>query len=112
MNYLSVRIFRYAVPAFSTLFLLAAPVRGQGDAANLYKTKCSACHGTDGSGNTDMGKKLKIKDLRSPEVQKQSDPELNNYIAKGKSPMPAYEKTLKPEEIQGLVAFIRTLAKK
>ncbi len=85
-----------------------------GDAAAeaLYKQKCAPCHSADGSGNNSMGKTLKIRDLRSAEVQKQSDAELTAIISKGKNKMPAYEEKLKPEEIAGLVGYIRSIAAK
>ena len=53
-------------------------------AAALYKTKCQACHGPDGSGNTPMGKKLGARDFHSPEVQKLTDAQLIEVITKGK----------------------------
>jgi mono/diheme cytochrome c family protein len=34
-----------------------------------------------------------------------------DVLAKGKNKMPAYGQKLKPEEIKGLVAYIRTLKK-
>ncbi len=77
-----------------------------------FKAKCAACHAPDGSGNTTLGKKLKLRDLRSPEVQKQSDDQLFNIIAKGKSPMPGYDKQLVEAKIRELVAYIRGLCKK
>ena len=40
-----------------------------------------------------------------------SDAELSDIIAKGKNKMPSYEKTLKADDIKGLVAYIRTLKK-
>lgn len=85
-----------------------------GDSAGetLYKQKCTPCHAADGSGNNSMGKTLKIRDLRSPDVQKQSDAELTAIISKGKNKMPSYEKTLKPEDIAGLVGYIRSIAAK
>ncbi len=70
------------------------------------------CHAADGSGNTTMGKKMNLRDLGSPEVQKQTDAELTDIVAKGKNKMPGYEKTLKPEEIKALVAYMRTMKKK
>lgn len=85
----------------------SAPASG----ADTYKGKCAACHGADGSGNTPMGKRFQIKNLGSPDVQKQSDADLTGVIRNGKPPMPAYGKTLSPTDIQGLVAYIRTLAK-
>jgi mono/diheme cytochrome c family protein len=82
------------------------------DAASLFKAKCVACHGSDASGNTPMGKNLKIRDLRSAEVQGQSDAQLFNTISNGKDKMPAYGKSLNQEQIHQLVAFIREQAKK
>ena len=82
------------------------------DAAPTYKAKCAACHGADGKGETAMGKKFGLRDLASPEVQKLSDDELNTVIADGKDKMPSYKKSLKPEQVKELVAYIRSLAKK
>ena|SRR5579863_3113445 len=79
--------------------------------ADTFKAKCAMCHGPDGAGNTPMGQRLKIKDLRSPEVQKQTDAELTAIIANGKPPMPAYAKTLSADDIQSLIAYIRSIAK-
>jgi mono/diheme cytochrome c family protein len=88
------------------------PARADDASAKLYQTKCAACHAANGSGNSTVGKMLKVKDLRDPEVQKQSDADLTMIIAKGKNKMPSYEKSLKPQEIKGLVAYIRELAAK
>jgi cytochrome c553 len=44
--------------------------------AATYKAKCATCHGADAKGETPVGKKMGIKDLASPEVQKMSDAEL------------------------------------
>jgi cytochrome c6 len=89
----------------------ARSVRAADDAGALYKTKCAACHGPDGKGETAIGKTNKIRDLASAEVQKQSDDELAGIIGTGKGKMPGYGKSLKPEQIKGLVAYIRGLAK-
>jgi mono/diheme cytochrome c family protein len=70
----------------------------------LYKAKCAMCHGAD-------GKKAVGHDLSGADVQKGSDADLATVITNGKPPkMPAY-KTLKPEDVTGLVAYIRTLKK-
>jgi mono/diheme cytochrome c family protein len=92
--------------------LLQLPARADEASAKLYQSKCAACHGPDGSGNTTVGKTLKIRDLRDPDVQKQSDADLAAIIAKGKEKMPAYEKSLKESDIKGLVAHIREVAGK
>ena len=89
------------------------PVRADSGAENTYKAKCAACHGPDGSGDTAVGKKLGAHDFRSADIQKISDADLTEIIAKGKNKMPAYEKSLKPDEIKGLVNYMRSfIAKK
>jgi mono/diheme cytochrome c family protein len=79
--------------------------------ADLFKSKCASCHGASGAGDTAMGKSMKLKDLGSADVQKQSDADLANVITKGKKPMPAYEGKLTNDQIQDLVKYIRTLKK-
>jgi mono/diheme cytochrome c family protein len=78
--------------------------------ADLFKSKCAMCHGPDAAGNTPMGQKLKLRDLRSAEVQKQTDDQLTAIITNGKPPMPAYGKTLSADDIHALVAYIRSIA--
>src|SRR5579859_4280001 len=60
---------------------------------------------------TNGGKANKIRDLGSADVQKLSDEDLALLIGKGKGKMPSYGKSLKPEQIKDLVAYIRTLKK-
>jgi cytochrome c6 len=79
------------------------------DASALFKSKCAACHGADGTGSA-MGTKMGAHDFTSAEVQKMSDAELGEIISNGKNKMPKYA-SLKPEEIKSLVAYIRTLKK-
>jgi mono/diheme cytochrome c family protein len=79
---------------------------------DLFKAKCASCHGLDGAGKTTMGTMLKIRDLRSDDVQKQTDADLNRIITKGKNKMPAFDGKLKKEQITELVAYIRGLGKK
>lgn len=108
-------ISRNAVPGIflcAAFLVLGVPVRSQDAGAALYKTKCAACHGPDGKGETAMGKANKLRDLGSPDVQKQSDAELAAIIENGKGKMPAYGKSLKPEQVKDLVAYIRSLGKK
>jgi mono/diheme cytochrome c family protein len=105
-------ILRTGFLAAAVLLLLGAPLHAQGDGAALFKTKCAACHGADGSGDTAMGKTLKIRDLRSADVQKQTDAQLTEITTNGKGKMPAYKGKLTDEQIKQLVAVIRDLAKK
>ena len=78
---------------------------------DTFKAKCAACHGATGAGDTTMGKNLKLRDLSSADVQKQSDDELTTIITKGKGKMPAYDGKLTKEQIGDVVKFIRSLKK-
>ena len=93
------------------LALAAAPTLFAADGAALYKGKCAMCHGPDGKGQTGMGKSLKLRDLGSADVQKQTDAELVKITTDGKGKMPAYKGKMTDAEISAVVAFIRTLKK-
>ena len=79
--------------------------------ADVYKTKCSACHGKNGAGDTMLGRNLKLRPLASDDVQKQSDEELFTIISKGKKRMPPFERKLSRDQIRDLVKHIRSLKK-
>jgi mono/diheme cytochrome c family protein len=81
------------------------------DGAADFKAKCAMCHGATGAGDTVMGKNMKLKDLGSADVQKQSDDELTALITKGKGKMPAYDGKLSKDQISDVVKFVRTLKK-
>ena len=106
---------RIATAALLALALgfLAIPAAHADDAAALYKTKCAACHGPDGSGSTATGKAMGAPDFRSDEVQKQTDAQLTDATANGKGKkMPAYKGKLTDDQIKQLVGYIRDLGKK
>jgi len=98
----------FAILTVSILLILPATLAAA-DGAALYKAKCASCHGVNGSGDTAMGKAMKLRDLRSPEVQKQTDADLTKVTADGKGKMPAYKGKLTDAEISALVAHMRTL---
>jgi len=77
--------------------------------AALYKSRCAVCHGTTGKGDSPAGKNLGVLSFSDPKVQAKGDAELKDVIEKGKNKMPAYGKSLKPEDIQGLLAYVRSL---
>ena len=81
------------------------------DGTATFKGKCAICHAAGGSGMTTMSEKFDIRDLRSADVQKQTDAELAEIVTKGKNKMPAYDGKLTKEQVDQVVAFIRTLKK-
>ena len=100
--------FFVSASAIAALFLVSLPALAQGG-ESLYKAKCAGCHGADGTGSA-TGKKMGAHDFTGADVQKMSDAELTDVITNGKNKMPKYG-TLKPEDIKGLVGYIRTLKK-
>jgi cytochrome c6 len=78
----------------------------------LYKSKCSTCHGNDGSGNTSEGTATAAKDFREPEVVQEADADLEEVIRKGRQKMPAYQGKLSEDQVDGLVKYIRQLQSK
>ncbi len=77
-----------------------------------FKSSCAMCHGADGSGDTAVGKSMKIPDLHSAQVQSQSDAQLAEVISNGKNSMPPFKGSLSPEQIHGLVTHVRQLNEK
>jgi cytochrome c6 len=112
MNRPIARVGWSAVVLAAVLSLFSTTLRAQDDAPSLFKAKCAGCHGGDGSGNTSAGKSLKLRDLGSADVQKQTDAELTAIITNGKSPMPAYKGKVTDAQIKELVTYVRGLAKK
>ena len=102
-------------PIRSSLALLLALFCGQfvlaDDVKELYKTKCNACHGAEGRGDTAAGKKFSAHDFHSAEVQKLTDQELFERVKNGKGKMPAYKSKLTDEQIKDLVKYVRELGK-
>ena len=90
-----------------------APVVLQDDVKQVYLNKCSVCHGEDGAGKTAKGKKLKMKDIRSADVQKMTQAQWTDAIIKGSGQdMDAFGKELGPDMSRKLADYMRELAKK
>jgi cytochrome c6 len=111
MQSFPIKVAPTALALLGFLGVSAFPVYADDAGAQLYKAKCAACHGADGKGETAVGKADKIRDLGSAEVQAQGDADLTTIISTGKGKMPAYGKSLKPDQMKDLVAYIRTLKK-
>lgn len=83
-----------------------------------WKAKCGSCHGADGKGKTEQGEKMKVGDYSTAAWQKGiTDEKIKEAILKGvkqekdgvKKEMDPFEGELKPDQVDGLVAFLRNL---
>lgn len=88
--------------------LFSSPAKADVAAAEAtFKSKCAMCHGADGKGKSSMAG----TDLTAADVQKMSDADLGAVITNGKPPkMPAY-KSMTPDQVKDMVAYIRSLKK-
>ncbi|MBI4249921.1 MAG: c-type cytochrome [Elusimicrobia bacterium] len=90
---------------------------GAGDmeaGAKLYDAKCASCHGKDGKGKEAMAKMFKLElaalDVVDEASLSKSDKELFDLTADGINKMPGYKEKLQAEEIDAVIAYIRSLA--
>ncbi|RMF87412.1 MAG: cytochrome c [Nitrospinota bacterium] len=89
----------------------------------VYQRYCAPCHGSSGTGsgyNAPALQELKITPRNHTQkevMQRLTDEELYRAIAYGRvdlrkrAVMPAWGRTLTPEQIWDLIAYIRTLAR-
>ncbi len=79
----------------------------------LFGLECSICHGSDGRGQTSMGRWMypRVADLTSQRVQSYSDQELFWIVQNGirYTGMPAFGKVETGDRIWSLVDYVRTL---
>src|SRR6188508_1613974 len=105
----------FVMVSLFALGVSAAPpaVAPQDDVKQVYLNKCSVCHGEDGAGKTAKGKKLKMKDIRSAEVQKMTQAQWTDAIIKGSGQdMDGFGKELGADMSRKLADYMRELAKK
>jgi cytochrome c len=97
------------------LTLSFAPAAFAEEAAEVWKAKCKSCHGEDGRAKTKVGAKEKMTDITTAEWHaKHSDEKIRKVIADGSennNKMKAFKDKLSAQEIDALVAYIRTLKK-
>ena len=100
-------------------FLLGATALAQTDPKKVeraWKAKCSSCHGATGKADTEQGKQMKIADMTTAEFQARKDDEFRNAILngvkkEGTEGMDGYKDVLSPEQVDALIAYVRSLAK-
>jgi mono/diheme cytochrome c family protein len=88
----------------------ASPELAEGK--RLFLVACANCHGPDGTGQMMRQMMPKIGDLTSAELHgRMSDADIIALATNGRDKMPAFKDTFKPEQIQLIVGYVRTLKK-
>ena len=93
---------------------------GMKDPKDLFaRTKCVVCHGEDGRGDTEKGRKLKVPDFTTTKwFDETTDEEIVESIRdgvkdkKGNVLMRSYRSKLTPGQIEQLKGYVRTFRKK
>jgi mono/diheme cytochrome c family protein len=104
------------------IVLLPAVGRAEGNpqVERLWRAKCASCHGADGKGQTEQGKKMAAGDMTSAAWQAQlADDKMKSAIADGfkrtkngaAQEMEAYKSKLRPDQIDALASYVRALKK-
>jgi mono/diheme cytochrome c family protein len=77
----------------------------------IYETNCLMCHGASGKGDGFIGATLRPTpaDLTGPRARATSDKDLLTVIQDGRAAMPAWKTRLKEQDIQNVLAHIRSL---
>jgi mono/diheme cytochrome c family protein len=85
-----------------------------------WKAKCASCHGAEGKGDTDKAKEMGMADMTTDAWQKQfTDAQIKDATLKGlkrdkngkSQEMQGFADKLKPEEVDALVGYVRSLKK-
>jgi mono/diheme cytochrome c family protein len=102
--------------------LISRPAAAETDKKTIrtWKAKCASCHGEDGKGDTEQGKKMGVRDMTQADFWKGlTDAKMKDVITNGlkqtkdgkTQEMEPYKDKLKPEEIDALVAYVKTFKK-
>jgi len=95
----------------------AALTASAADAKGNWDTLCAKCHGVDGKGQTNIGRRLGVKDYSDPQVQAAlKDEAVVKAIKEGlkdKDGKILMKPTagLSDDEVNGLAAYLRTFKK-
>ena len=106
------------IPIIALSAIIALPVISSASTGEeVWMKNCKKCHGDDGKGQTAMGKKFSIRDYTDPAIQAEwSDEDIKAAIADGvtdeggKKVMLAFGGKLSDEEVDAVVAYLRSLA--
>lgn len=91
-------------------FLLQASNRGPED---VFQQQCAVCHGIGGEGDGPAAPALKPPpaDLTDPErMGELTDDQLREVISQGRGSMPGFSAVLKPDQMEEMVRYVRSLS--
>ncbi len=86
------------------------------EAKALYEKDCAKCHGSDGKGDTKMGKKLGAKDYTDAKVQAELNPDkafkvLKEGLKQGDKELMKPFDSLSDDDLKALVKYMQAFKK-
>lgn len=79
----------------------------------IFQAKCKTCHGEKGEGKEAIAKMYKV-DVSALALNstKSSDEALKTMVQNGKGKMPAFKEKLSEDEINQVLAYVKSLSQK
>lgn len=96
-------------------FVASAEAADLSRGEKIYKLTCEKCHGKEGKGDGPKAQELEKKPADYTQAgffTKRPEAELREMIVIGNAPMPSFELKLSPEDIDNVLAFIKTFGAK
>lgn len=100
--------FALVVGAASAQAQTAAPTSGR----EIYRVRCAMCHGALGRGDGSMGGSMNPRPSNltvQAERTALTDATMATTILNGRREMPSFARLLTPQQVDSVVAYVRTL---
>lgn len=109
LSFFAFAVFGLASRSFANL-LSASRQTGKQAATTreVFNRNCARCHGFNGKGETEQGRKYEVPDL-TIELRQASSAKIVRVITHGKVDMPAFGKKLSKKQITALASYVKRL---
>lgn len=109
LSFIAFGFVGFVSKTFANLYSTSSYKRYQSTSTkDLYVRNCARCHGLDGRGQTDQGRKYNVPDLVE-ETKGVSSAKITRIIKSGKLDMPAFGKKLTKKQISVLASYVKKL---
>jgi mono/diheme cytochrome c family protein len=109
LSFVALGFVGFVSKTFANLYSTSSYKRLQtASTKNIFISNCARCHGPDGRGQTEQGRKYDVPNLVE-ETKGASNAKLNRIITNGKQDMPAFGKKLTKRQIAALASYVKKL---
>jgi mono/diheme cytochrome c family protein len=109
LSFIAFGFVGFVSKTFANLYSASGYKRYQSaNTKDLYVRNCARCHGLDGRGQTNQGRKYNVPDLVE-ETKGASSAKITKIITNGRLDMPAFGKKLTKKQISVLASYVKKL---